>query len=81
MSEVRIIARGDVGSGKSALLGEIEIALKAIGIPVRWANPKAAQAEKNGTHADWFSYLEMTKPSVVLEEYNEGQPVNAPVSV
>jgi len=68
MSEVKIIVSGDVGCGKSALLGEIEIMLRAIGIPVRYENEAAAQAEKNMTHADWIGELERTKPSVVLVE-------------
>ena len=68
MAEVHIIADGPIGSGKSALLGEIEIALKAIGIPVKWFHPEAARQEKNMTHADWVSELERTKPTVVLIE-------------
>ncbi len=69
MSEVRIIAAGPVGSGKSALLGEIEIALKAIGIPVVYSEPTQAQSEKAMTHADWASELERTQPNVVLVEW------------
>jgi Ni2+-binding GTPase involved in maturation of urease and hydrogenase len=68
MAEVRIIAVGPVGSGKSALLGEIEIALKAIGIAVSYADEVGAQQEKNMTHADWTSELERTRPTVVLVE-------------
>lgn len=68
MTEVHIIARGKVGSGKSAILGEIEIALKAIGVPVRYAKPHDAQAEKNITHADWDSAINLYKPEVILHE-------------
>lgn len=68
MSEITIIAKGPVGCGKSAVLGEIEIALKAIGVPVRWADAAGARSEKNMTHADWTSYLEMYQPTVVLVE-------------
>ncbi len=57
MAEVRIIAAGPVGCGKSAVLGEIEIALRAIGLPVRYADEREAQSEKNMTHADWIEYL------------------------
>jgi hypothetical protein len=68
MSEVKIIVSGPIGSGKSALLGEIEIMCKALGIPVRYADEAAAQSEKGLTHADWTAELEMYKPSVVLVE-------------
>ena len=68
MNEVTITAAGRVGSGKSALLGEIEILLKALGVPYRYADPKAAQAEKNLTHADWVGVIEQVKPTVVLAE-------------
>ena len=72
MSEVTITAAGRVGSGKSALLGEIEILLKALGVPYRYADPKAAQVEKNLTHADWVGEIERIKPTVVLAEANSG---------
>lgn len=68
MSEVTVTISGPVGCGKSAIMGEIEIALKAIGIPVRVADEAAWQAEKNSTHADWDAELGMYKPSVVLVE-------------
>ncbi len=68
MSEIKIIVSGPVGCGKSALLGEIEIMLKAIGIPVRYEDEKGSQSEKNMTGADWTSDLEMYKPSVLLIE-------------
>lgn len=75
MAEIEIIARGPVGSGKSAVLGEIEIALRALGIPVRWGDPSAAQSEKNMTHADWTTFLEMYEPSVVLFEFSNAPPI------
>lgn len=71
MSEVKIIVSGPVGSGKSALLGEIEIMCRALGIPVRYADEASARYEKNMTEADWISELERCKPEVVLIE---GQP-------
>lgn len=67
-AKVTVTVSGPVGSGKSAILGEIEIALKAIGVPVSYADEKAAQSEKNMTHADWASALELYQPSVVLVE-------------
>lgn len=68
MSDITVTISGPVGSGKSAIAGEIEIAMKAIGVPVRYADPVGAQSEKNMTHADWQTYLEMYEPSVVLIE-------------
>lgn len=67
--EVTITVAGPVGSAKSALLGEIEILLNALGVPVRYADPAAAQAEKNMTHADWTASFEMYQPKVVLVEH------------
>lgn len=80
MNEVTITVSGPVGSGKSALLGEIEIMLKAIGIPLRYADPVAAQSEKNMTHADWQKYLDMYKPSVVLVEASAHPPAQPQLS-
>jgi len=68
MSEITITASGEVSCGKSAILGEIEILCKALGIPVRYENEAATQSEKNMTHADWTGALELYKPSVVLVE-------------
>lgn len=68
VTEIFVTVSGPVGCGKSAVAGEIEIALRAIGLSVRYADAAAAQAEKNTTHADWQAYLEMYKPSVVLVE-------------
>lgn len=68
MSEITVTVSGPVGCGKSAIAGEIEIALKAIGVPVRFANEKDMRSEKNMTGADWTGYLEMYKPSVVIVE-------------
>lgn len=65
---VTVTVSGPVGCGKSAIAGEIEIALRAIGVPVRFADPEAAQAEKNGTHADWQSALDLYQPEVVIVE-------------
>lgn len=82
MNEIKITVEGPVGSGKSALLGEIEILCKALGVPVRYANPSDANSEKAMTHADWTAYLEMYKPSVVLHEKGPARaaPANAPIA-
>jgi len=65
---VTVTVSGPVGCGKSAIYGEIEIALKAIGVTVVHADQVAFQAEKNTTHADWADALDLYKPSVVLVE-------------
>ena len=39
---VTVTASGPCGSGKSAVLGEIEIAMQALGVPVRYLDDPAA---------------------------------------
>ncbi|EFT2748493.1 ead/Ea22-like family protein, partial [Escherichia coli] len=39
--EVLVVVSGFTGCGKSAIAGEIEIAMKAIGVPVKWTNGDA----------------------------------------
>ena len=73
---VTVTASGPCGSGKSAILGEIEIAMKALGVPVRYLDEAGAQAEKNMTHANWADDLEMYKPEVVLVETISGTPTD-----
>lgn len=68
MTEITVTVSGPVGCGKSAIAGEIEIALRAVGVPVRFADEKGEREEKNMTGADWTGYLEMYKPSVVIVE-------------
>lgn len=68
MTEITVTVSGPVGCGKSAIAGEIEIALKALGVPVRFSDEKEMRSEKNMTGADWTGYLEMCKPSVVIAE-------------
>lgn len=65
---VYVEVSGLTGVGKSAVMGEIEIALRAIGLTVE--HDEAFQAEKNGTHADWQRALDLYKPKVVLRERN-----------
>ncbi|HIG7599887.1 ead/Ea22-like family protein [Klebsiella pneumoniae] len=65
--EVLVTVAGFTGCGKSAIAGEIEIAMKAIGVPVTWAN---GDSEKRMTGADWLTAIEMYKPSVRIVEEN-----------
>ncbi|HCD2343065.1 TPA: ead/Ea22-like family protein [Klebsiella pneumoniae] len=65
--EVLVTVAGFTGCGKSAIAGEIEIAMKAIGVPVTWAN---GDSEKRMTGADWLIAIEMYKPTVRIVEEN-----------
>ncbi|HFB2111199.1 TPA: ead/Ea22-like family protein [Escherichia coli] len=65
--EVLVVISGFTGCGKSAIAGEIEIAMKAIGVPVQWTN---GDAEKRMTGADWLTAIEMYKPTVRIVEVN-----------
>lgn len=65
--EVLVVVSGFTGCGKSAIAGEIEIAMKAIGVPVQWTN---GDAEKRMIGADWLTAIEMYKPTVRIVEVN-----------
>ncbi|WP_289703543.1 ead/Ea22-like family protein [Escherichia coli] len=65
--EVLVVVSGFTGCGKSAIAGEIEIAMKAIGVPVQWTN---GDAEKRMKGADWLTAIEMYKPTVRIVEVN-----------
>lgn len=65
---VNVTVSGLTGTGKSAVLGEIEIALRAIGLTVE--TDRAFAAEKGLTHADWQTALDLYKPTVALREIN-----------
>lgn len=71
-SVVYVEVSGLTGSGKSAVMGEIEIALRAIGLPVE--HDAEFQQEKNMTGADWQWALDLYKPKVVLRERNIPRP-------
>jgi len=62
---VEVNVCGPVGCGKSAICGEIEIALRAIGVKVSWPD---GDDEKRLTHADWQSALDLYDPTVVIRE-------------
>lgn len=65
--EVLVVVSGFTGCGKSAIARGIEIAMKAIGVPVQWTN---GDAEKRMTGADWLTAIEMYKPTVRIVEVN-----------
>jgi hypothetical protein len=64
-SIVTVSVSGEVGCGKSAICGEIEIAMKALGLEVSW---EGGDAEKRLTHALWSDALDLYKPKVVIKE-------------
>ena len=68
MSEITVTVSGPVGCGKSAIAGEIEIALRAVGVPVHYADAASSQTEQRMTGADWTGYIDMYQPSVVIVE-------------
>ncbi|VEC04825.1 Uncharacterised protein [Klebsiella pneumoniae] len=74
--EVLVTVAGFTGCGKSAIAGEIEIAMKAIGVPVIWAN---GDSEKRMTGADWLTAIEMYKPTVRIVEVNIPRPAGIKV--
>ncbi|HFT4484560.1 TPA: hypothetical protein ACHV7N_004789 [Klebsiella pneumoniae] len=74
--EVLVTVAGFTGCGKSAIAGEIEIAMKAIGVPVTWAN---GDSEKRMTGADWLTAIEMYKPTVRIVEVNIPRPAGIKV--
>lgn len=65
--EITLMVSGPVGCGKSAILAEVENALIARGIPVRYAEDGSARQTKNAS--DFAAELQMYRPKVVLVEH------------
>lgn len=72
MSKITVTVSGETGSGKSAIAGEIEIALKAIGVPV------FVQERDTMVVADYQHWIDLYKPEVTICEQNI--PRQAPIS-
>lgn len=72
VSKITITVSGETGSGKSAIAGEIEIALKAIGVPVTMAERDTMVV------ADYQYWIDLYKPEVTIVEQNlvNGAPPN-----
>lgn len=71
MSEkVTVTVSGPTGSGKSAIYGEIVLALQAIGVPVVHGDPQEAHYEAAVRHGDWMADIEMYQPTVTMVEEN-----------
>lgn len=64
MSKITVIVTGETGSGKSAIAGEIEIALKAIGVPV------TMEERDTMVVADYQNWIDLYKPEVTIIERN-----------
>jgi hypothetical protein len=64
MSKVTVTVSGETGSGKSAIAGEIEIALKAIGVPVTMTDRDTMVI------ADYQHWIDLYKPEVTIIEEN-----------
>lgn len=64
MSKITVTVSGETGSGKSAIVGEIEVALKAIGVPV--TVPK----RDTMVIADYQYWIDLYKPEVTIVEQN-----------
>lgn len=65
MTKVTITVSGETGSGKSAICGEIEIALKAVGVSVIWKNAD----REYWAHGNEY-WLDLYKPEVEIIEHN-----------
>lgn len=64
-SKITITVSGETGSGKSAIAGEIEIALKAIGVPVVWRDAD----REHWRHGNEY-WINLYKPEVTIIEQN-----------
>jgi Ni2+-binding GTPase involved in maturation of urease and hydrogenase len=67
MSKITVTVTGRTGSGKSAIVGEIEIALKAIGVPV------TVSERDTMVVADYQYWIDLYKPEVTIVEQNIGE--------
>lgn len=75
-TRVQVVVSGPVGCGKSAIVEEIAIALKAIGIETVFADPRAVQSERNmvGDHANSLDiYQDRIRVEVSESLFTEGQ--------
>lgn len=69
-AEVHVTISGLTGSGKSAIYMEVVAALRAIGVPVKHADPREFQALLNGGEGDSEIGLQLYKPTVIIAEQN-----------
>jgi len=76
MSEVVVTVTGPTGSGKSRIVSEIEIALKAIGVTVRWTDPRDQRAASEEAWAEANGAWHPDLPTVWLQEINIVNPTD-----
>lgn len=62
---------GLTGTGKTAVAGEIEVAMLALGLEVQWVE---GDREKRLNHADFAGELELYKPRIEIRERNIARP-------
>ncbi len=70
MAQVTVTVSGKTGSGKSRILAEIEIALRAIGVSISWADPDDRRSVNSEHWADARADWQPELPEVVLQEIN-----------
>jgi hypothetical protein len=70
MARVTVTVSGPTGSGKSRILAEIEIALKAVGVSVSWADPSDRRDVNSEHWADATGAWQPDLPEVILQEIN-----------
>lgn len=71
MNRIIITVAGPVGCGKTAVVEEVAVALKAIGVPVEFEDPAMIHSERNMTDpADMLNmYLEAGTTVLLREEW------------
>lgn len=69
-SAVTVTVSGLTGSGKSAIYGEIVLAMQAIGVKVEHQDEAVYQSECRMTHAEWQDALDLYQPVVTMIEQN-----------
>jgi hypothetical protein len=75
MTQVIVTVSGKTGSGKSRILAEIEIALRAIGVSISWADPDDRRSVESEHWADARAEWQPELPEVILQE------INVPISI
>ncbi len=68
-NRISVIITGKTGVGKSAVYGEIMLALKAIGVEVHHADPHHDAVELSFA-TEWHDQLADMKPVVTMHEIN-----------
>ena len=67
-AKVTVTVSGPVGSGKSRIAAEIEIALKAIGVTVSWCRHEDEREARLEMHSEAAALWQPELPDIVLQE-------------